>query len=368
MRTDELDFPLPERLVAARPAEQRSQSRLLVVDCAGETWRHERFPELGAILAPGDLLVCNDTRVVPARLLARKSTGGAVEGLWLADRGDGMAECLLSGSRLRPGVELQLANGEYRLRLTDRVAPGRWLLEDIERIGWLRLLAVAGAIPLPPYVRTRRQVLGIPEEEAADAERYQTVWASVPGAVAAPTASLHFDADALAALEARGVRRVELTLHVGAGTFLPVASDDLDAHEMHAESYAVPATTVAALHATRRAGGRVIAVGTTVCRVLEHLARTGCAPEDPLPSADLAGVTQLFLRPGAPFAWTDALLTNFHTPRSTLLALVAAFAEAGGSHGLAFVKRVYAAAVAEEYRFYSYGDASLWLRGPAAKP
>ncbi|TAH39609.1 MAG: tRNA preQ1(34) S-adenosylmethionine ribosyltransferase-isomerase QueA [Planctomycetota bacterium] len=351
MRTDALDFPLPQRLIALHPAAERSAARLLVADCRGGTWEHRVFRELDQILAPGDLLVLNDTRVLAARLVARKASGGGVEGLWLEDCGGGRALCMLSGRSLRPGTELLLRSGEYRLRLLGKAGPGRWLVEDVQGAGWLHLLAAAGATPLPPYIRNRRREAGQSEDSADDRARYQTVWARAEGAVAAPTASLHFDAGLLDALAARGVRTASATLHVGPGTFLPVETARVEDHPMHAERFSIPEQTVRAIAETRAGGGRVIAAGTTVCRALEHAARTG----------EREGETRLFILPGFDFRWTDALLTNFHVPRSTLLALVAAFAQhAGAADGLALVKQVYAAAVAAEYRFFSYGDATLW--------
>ncbi len=353
LRTDELDFPLPEELIALHPPAERPDSRLLVVDCAAGEWVHRRFRDWPGLLREGDLLVLNDTRVVPARILARKPSGGRVEGLWLEARADGRALFLLSGSRLRPGTELLLANGEYRLRLTEKTAPGRWLLEDASGLGWLRLLSQTGATPLPPYIRSRRERAGQAQDSSEDRDRYQTVFAAADGAVAAPTASLHFDAAVLDQLRARGVETATVTLHVGEGTFLPVNAERVEDHPMHAERFSLPAATLSAMAAARARGGRVIAAGTTVCRVLESHGRDGRTE----------GATELFLRPGSRFHAVDALLTNFHTPRSTLLALVAAFAEhAGAADGLDLVKRAYAAAVEQRYRFYSYGDASFWLR------
>ena len=354
LRADELDFPLPEELIALHPPAERPDSRLLAVDCAAGEWSHRQFRDWPGLLRPGDLLVLNDTRVVPARLVARKPSGGRVEALWLEQRPDGRGLFLLSGSRLRPGTELLLANGEYRLRLAEKTAPGRWLLEDGSGLGWLRLLSEVGSTPLPPYIRSRRERAGEADDSPEDRERYQTVFAARDGAVAAPTASLHFDGDTLERIRAGGVETAVVTLHVGEGTFLPVSAGRLEDHPMHAERFAVPPAACEALERARARGGRVIAAGTTVCRVLESYGRDGVRE----------GVTGLFLRPGSRFRRTDALLTNFHTPRSTLLALVAAFAEhAGAPDGLALVKRAYAAAVERRYRFYSYGDVSFWSRG-----
>lgn len=363
MRSEELDFPLPEELVARHPAQARGDARLLVVQGPEAAPRHEDFRALPGLLAPGDLLVLNDTRVLRARLLLRKSTGGAVEGLFLRELGEGDARCMLSGGRLRPGVELGFAadtaaaeaadygeNGmDPALRLEERLGGGVWRVHALGG-DWSALLGRHGAVPLPPYVRRLRTEDGESEEAAEDAGRYQTVWAEHGGSVAAPTASLHFDEELLAALDARGVQRASLTLHVGRGTFLPVEAEHLEEHAMHAERFTVPPQTAAAVERTRAAGGRVIAAGTTVCRALEAWARGE------------EGETRLLIAPGFEFRAVDALLTNFHTPRSTLLALVAGMAQAhGAADGLARVKAVYAEAVARRYRFFSYGDSSLWL-------
>lgn len=362
MRTADLDFHLPGHLIASHPPPERAAARLLVVHCRQGSWEHRRFRDLPELLRPGDLLVLNDTRVVPARIVARKATGGRVEGLWLEERGGGLALCMLSGGRLRPGTELLLPNGPYRLRLESRIAPGRWLVEDADRVGWLRLLAAAGATPLPPYILERRRRGAEAEDSPEDRERYQTVFARAEGSVAAPTASLHFDDELLHAIAARGVETAFLTLHVGSATFEPIRTDRVEDHWTDAEPYSVPGSTLGALHRTRAHGGRILAAGTTACRVLEHLARSGDGPDDPPAASGRRGTTDLFITPGSRFLWTGALLTNFHVPRSTPLALVAAFAaHAGAPDGLDLVQRAYAAAVEQEYRFFSYGDASLWL-------
>ncbi|MFQ5748415.1 MAG: tRNA preQ1(34) S-adenosylmethionine ribosyltransferase-isomerase QueA [Planctomycetota bacterium] len=357
MDTSALDFPLPAGRIALHPAAERAGSRLLVVDCGSGGLDHRSFRDLPGLLHPGDLLVLNDTKVVPARFVARKESGGRVEGFWLKEREKGRALLMLSGGRLRPGVRLLLEGGGA-LRLLEKKAPGRWLVEAEEGSGWLDLLARAGRTPLPPYILRGRRQAGEETDSGEDRGRYQTIWARKPGSVAAPTASLHFDEAALAALEERGVRTAWITLHVGEGTFLPITADRLEEHPMHAEAFHVPAGTLSALHRTRARGGRVVAAGTTACRVLEHLARTGHGPEAESRAGEVAGETRLFLTPGAPFLWTDALLTNFHLPRSTLLALVAAFAgDKGAPDGLALIKGAYAEAIARDYRFFSYGDA-----------
>ncbi len=357
LRTADLDFSLPEELIARHPPAERTAARLLVARGGGHEpgdagIEHRAFADLPHLLAPGDLLVLNDTRVLPARLLLRKATGGLVEGLWLADLGGGRARVMLSGGRLRAGLELFAPAGGL-LRLAAKLAPGEWEVASASAAApasWEAWLERHGATPLPPYVRRARLAAGEPEEERQDRSRYQTIWADAAGSVAAPTASLHFAAPLLAALESRGVQLTRLTLHVGRGTFLPVTAPTLAAHAMHAEAFVVPEAAKEAIAACRARGGRVVAAGTTACRALEADARGE------------HGVTRLMITPGHPWRVVDALLTNFHTPRSTLLALVAAFAERlGAPDGLARVKEVYAAAVAARYRFFSFGDSSLWL-------
>lgn len=361
MRTDELEFPLPEELIALHPPSERAASRLLAASCRSGALRHLRFADLAEVLRPGDLLVRNDTLVVPARIVAHKETGGAVEGLWLETAADGRALLMLSGSRLREGSVLVPDGTDLRLELAEKAAPGRWWLRELSGRGWAHVLERAGRTPLPPYIRSRRVEAGEPETDAEDRARYQSLWARRPGAVAAPTASLHFDARLERALADAGVESAWLTLHVGPGTFQPVAAERLEDHAMHAERFVVPAATLEALQRAHRQAARVVALGTTVCRVLEHLGRHGWAPGEDRRPEDLSGATELFITPGFRFRWTGALVTNFHTPRSTLLALVAAFAQhAGARDGLRQVKEVYAEAVARRYRFYSYGDATFW--------
>lgn len=349
LRADDLDFPLPEDLIARHPAARRAAARLLVA--RGAALEHRAAAELPQLLEPGDLLVLNETRVLPARLLLRKESGGLAEGLWLSEQAGGGARAMLSGGRLRPGLEL-LAGGGGRLILGAKLGPGLWEIGMGEPAApsWAEWLERHGSTPLPPYVRRLREQAGEPEECAEDRERYQTVWARVPGSVAAPTASLHLDQDLLAELAARGVEIGRLSLHVGQGTFLPVTAPTLSEHRMHEESFIIPPELEEAVAACRRRGGRVVAAGTTACRALEAWARGE------------RGSTRLLIAPGHEWRAVDALLTNFHTPRSTLLALVAAFAErCGAPDGLAFVKAAYAEAVARRYRFFSFGDASLWL-------
>lgn len=341
MRRADFSYPLPRELIAQHPLPERAASRLLALDGGSGALRDLRFADFPSLLQPGDLLVVNDTRVLPARLLGRKASGGACELLLerILDTRRILAQARASKG-LRPGTSIAL--------------PGGATAEVIARRGELHELALDrdalayfeahGNMPLPPYLGR--------EAEAADRERYQTVFADEPGAVAAPTAGLHFDRATLQALERAGVGIARLTLHVGAGTFQPLRSDDIAAHRMHAERYCVPAATVAAIEAARQHGGRVVAVGTTVVRALESAAAAG----------DLAatgGETDIFIVPGHRFRVVDALLTNFHLPESTLLMLVAAFA------GRERVLAAYHHAIAGRYRFFSYGDAMFVTPDPA---
>jgi S-adenosylmethionine:tRNA ribosyltransferase-isomerase len=313
MRTAELDYDLPPELVAQRPLARRDDSRLLVYERATGATRHRRFRDLPEELPAGALVVVNDTRVVPARLRLRRPSGGEAEVLLLEPAGDGLWEALARPTkRLRSGMSL----GE--VELVEHRGDGRWLVRLESR--------PSGEAPLPPYI----------VEPLADPERYQTVYADEEGSAAAPTAGLHFTAELLARLE---VERI--TLHVGLDTFRPVTADDLDEHEIHSERYRVEPE---AWERIRRAE-RVVAVGTTTVRVLESLAR----------GAPLEGRTSLFVTPGFAFERVEALVTNFHLPRSTLLALVMAFA------GVEETRELYRTAIEERYRFYSFGDATLIL-------
>ncbi len=337
MQKSDFYYELPDALIAQAPLAERSAARMLIVDGRQGTWEDARICDLPDLLQPGDLLVLNDTRVLPARLQARKATGGAVELLLdrLVDTQDGWF-LAKSSKALRPGMIVHLPGGAVAtVEEKDGMDVRLSLSADAQ---WLPLLEAEGSMPLPPYIRRM--------PEASDRERYQTIYAAHPGAVAAPTAGLHFDANLLAALAARGVERTFVTLHVGAGTFLPVRSDDITEHPMHAETMEVSATTVAAVAATKARGGRVIAVGTTACRALETAAQDGTL-------RPYTGETRLFIYPGKAFQVTDGLLTNFHLPESTLLMLVCAFA------GMECMLAAYRHAVAGGYRFFSYGDAML---------
>jgi S-adenosylmethionine:tRNA ribosyltransferase-isomerase len=335
VRLSDFDYELPPELIAQHPAAERAASRLLHVDPGTGVLEDLTFPDVAALLEPGDLLVVNDTRVIKARLHGHKDTGGEVELLIerVLDSHRALAQARTS-KPLKPGRRITLAgaagaevlarHGEFfELRFGD---------------GVLDVLAKHGEVPLPPYITH--------EARADDEARYQTVYAKVPGAVAAPTAGLHFDDALLAKLAANGVELARLTLHVGAGTFQPVRVDDVSKHVMHSEWYSVPEATVEAIARARAGKGRVVAVGTTALRALESAAADG---------ALRAGTaeTRLFIVPGFRFRVVDRLITNFHLPRSTLLMLVSAFA------GSELLRAAYAEAVAREYRFFSYGDAML---------
>lgn len=335
MSASDFDYELPEELIAQEPSAERTGARLLHVPASGEI-RHRRFAELPALLRPRDLLVLNETRVIPARLALRRASGGSVEALLVRPATPARWRALLRpAKRLRVGETLAGEGEGWRARITSLGAGGEGELEfdgaPVERI-----LEAEGRVPLPPYVRR--------PPDARDRERYQTVYARVPGAVAAPTAGLHFDAPMLAALESGGVEVARIVLHVGPGTFRPLPDGSLDAHRLDPERFEVPADVRDRAAAARRAGGRVVAVGTTVVRALEADA------------AGARGETDLFIRPPFDFRAVDCLLTNFHLPRSSLLCLVAAFT------GRERILDAYRTAVRERYRFYSYGDATFLER------
>jgi len=333
---DDFDYELPPELIAQHPGQTRSGSRLLCVSAGSIS--DSRFSELPELLSPGDLLVFNDTKVIKARLFGKKETGGHIEVLIerVLSEHEALAQ-VHAGRAAKPGSMLRLAGGLdvrvlgragefYHLRFSE----GTSVLEQLER---------HGSVPLPPYITHT--------PDAGDERRYQTVYARSAGAVAAPTAGLHFDEPLLAALAQRGVEFAYVTLHVGAGTFQPVRTKTLAEHCMHAERYEIPAATAAAIERTRGRGGRIVAVGTTTVRCLEASAAAHGAP--------LAGAaeTDLFITPGFEFRAVDRLITNFHLPKSTLLVLVSAFA------GIEPIRRAYRHAVEQRYRFYSYGDAML---------
>ena len=342
MLVRDFDFELPADRIAQRPLA-RGASRLLVLD-AQDAARHRSIGELPDLLRPGDLLVVNDTRVLAARLFARRVPGGARIELLLAERLDPVTwDCLVRpGRKARPGVRLELSE-RLRAEVTGQGEEGRRRVVFSEPVE--PHLETLGHVPLPPYIDRA--------DEPEDRERYQTVWAREPGAIAAPTAGLHFSRELLAALDARGVERAAVTLHVGLGTFKPVTAELVHEHRMDAERWTVPEATAAALARARADRRRVVAVGTTVVRALESAAEAG----DGAPAAG-TGATELFIVPGYRFRVVDVLLTNFHLPRSTLLMLVSAFA------GRERVLAAYREAVELGYRFFSYGDAMLAERSP----
>ena len=340
-------YELPDSLIAQAPAANRPDSRLLHLIRQDGTLTDRRFSELPGLLRPGDVLVLNDTRVLPARFISRRQSGGRIEGLYLHETPQGEWVVLLKGAnRCRPGERLSL-DEQAALVLGRRLEEGQWEVRPDPAGSPEAILNRVGLTPLPPYIRRRGEAA---PADALDRARYQTVYARVAGAVAAPTAGLHFTQAMLNALEAGGVARAFVTLHVGLGTFLPVKSPALEGHRMHREWYELPAATVEQIERARSAGGRVVAVGTTVVRVLESAARQG-------PLRPQCGWTDLFLYPPADFAVVDALVTNFHLPASTLLMLVAAFCSPGATEGRDQILAAYRHAVAQGYRFYSYGDA-----------
>ncbi len=344
MQITDLDYVLPEELIAQEPLAQRDASRLLLLDVTARSVEDHQFVELPHLLPPS-LFIFNDTRVLPARLFGQKSTGGRVELLLLSRANEGRDRWLAMGRSskgLREGMELTLCEGRLSARVVRILQSGRLEVELRSDAGVDEVIQEAGQVPLPPYIR--RPAL------ESDRSRYQTVYARNPGAVAAPTAGLHFTERTLSALERAGHWSAYVTLHVGPGTFRPVQVDTLDEHEMHEEAYQIPETTVATVERARAEGRPVVAVGTTVVRTLESSVDSGGAPRAG------TGTTRLFIRPPYRFRVVDHLLTNFHLPRSTLLALVMAFA------GTELTRSGYRHAAEQRYRFFSYGDAML-IRG-----
>jgi S-adenosylmethionine:tRNA ribosyltransferase-isomerase len=344
LKLADFDYALPPERIAQEPLPERDASRLLVLDRATGRRRHAGIRELPDLLSPGDLLVVNRSRVIPARLLGQKTgTGGQAEVLLVRRLPDGCWEALVwPGRRLRPGHEIRVAPDlRVRIESESRGEKGLRLVRLLGDADDEALVARHGHMPLPPYIAR--------PDRPEDRERYQTVYARETGSVAAPTAGLHFTPELLDRLDARGVRRAEIVLHVGPGTFLPVKVDDVEQHHVPAEPCEVPAATADAIRRARACGGRVVAVGTTTVRTLESAALEGGLVSPG------SGETDLVVVPGFRFRVVDALVTNFHLPRSSLLLLVAAFA------GREAVLAAYAEAIEERYRFYSYGDAMLIL-------
>ena len=338
MKKSEFNFELPEELIAQTPLQQRDQSRLMHLDRATGAIEHRHFYELPDLLRKGDCLVLNDSRVLPARLLGVRTSGGSVELVLLRDLGEGRWECLSRpGRKTKPGTQLSFGNGELKAEVESVTDGGNRIVRFRYEGIFLEVLEKLGRMPLPPYIKA----------ELKDPERYQTVYSREVGSAAAPTAGLHFTKELLAEIEARGVRIAYVTLHVGLGTFRPVKEEEIEDHPMHAEYCIVPEETARLVNETKQSGGRVIAVGTTSCRTLESF-----ADENGL-LKPCSGWTSIFIYPGYRFRCLDALVTNFHLPESTLIMLVSALA------GRENVLNAYRIAVEERYRFFSFGDAML---------
>ena len=336
MRKSDFYFDLPEELIAQTPLERRDSSRLLHLDKVTGELEHRHFYDLLDYLREGDCMIFNDSRVLPARLIGARPTGGSVELVLLRDLGEGRWECLSRpGRKTKPGTEILFGNGELKATV-EQVAEGgnRIVRFDYEGI-FLEVLERLGKMPLPPYIK----------EELQDSERYQTVYSREIGSAAAPTAGLHFTKELMDRIAAKGVKLCYVTLHVGLGTFRPVKAEEIEDHEMHSEFCVIPEETARIVSETKKQGGRVIAVGTTSCRTLESFAQE----DGSLPAA--SGWTNIFIYPGYRFQCVDALITNFHLPESTLIMLVSALA--GREH----VLHAYEEAVKERYRFFSFGDA-----------
>jgi S-adenosylmethionine:tRNA ribosyltransferase-isomerase len=344
MRTDELDFDLPPELIAQEPPAVRSASRLLHYQKRDRSIGHRTFSDLPQLLRRGDLLVFNDARVIPARFTLRKDTGGRIEGLFLSEESPGQWRVLLKNVGKGVGVKLLFSDdAKIAARVLEKLEDGEYRIAIEPPTPAMLLLERLGRMPLPPYIRREKEH---DARDELDRARYQTVFAKSPGAVAAPTAALHFTPELLHEFEACGVARTHVTLHVGMGTFKPVTSETLEGHAMHVERYSIDPVAAAALNAAKKEGRRIVAVGTTSARVLESQpADAGFAARE--------GETGIFIRP--PYQWkhVSALITNFHLPRSTLIALVAAMT------GLEEQRRIYREAVEARYRFFSYGDAML---------
>ncbi|MBL7185424.1 MAG: tRNA preQ1(34) S-adenosylmethionine ribosyltransferase-isomerase QueA [Phycisphaerae bacterium] len=348
MKTEKLNYDLPSELIAQQPLRVRSDSRLLVLNrCAGDI-QDSRFRRLGHFLFPGDCLVLNDTKVVPARFFARRSSGARLEGLFLDENTDGVWTVYLKGARkVRPREQLYLKDRQdadfCTAELLEKTDFGRCKLKLGIDAGARTVLERIGFPPLPPYIKRDP---GAPGLAADDELRYQTVYARKAGAVAAPTAGLHFTETLIERLKHAGIRFAFITLHVGAGTFKPVATEYLEDHQIHSEQFSIDEENAGIIEAARNGGGRIVPVGTTSMRVLETVAAGS-------EIRATTGATELFITPGYEFKIADAMITNFHLPKSTLLALVAAFA------GLENVLAAYDHAIEQQYRFYSYGDAML---------
>ncbi len=346
MKTEKLDYDLPGELIAQHPVPDRSDSRLLVLNRGTGDIIDSRFRNLGDFLSPGDCLILNNTKVLPARFFARRATGGKLEGLFLAESTGGAWDVMLKGTRkLKPGETLYLKdkrkNNFSKAVLLEKTGRGRCLLKIETNANAESILERIGFPPLPPYIKRDDD----PAAAQEDKLRYQTVYARVSGAVAAPTAGLHFTNRLIEQLQQGGIDFAHVTLHVGTGTFKPVATENLEDHRIHAERFTIDAENAAKINNAKDAGRRIVAVGTTSSRALETMGASRIEA--------VTGTTELFITPGYKFKFIDAMITNFHLPKTTLLALVAAFA------GLENILAAYSHAVARRYRFYSYGDAMM---------
>ena len=336
MKTSDFNYDLPQELSAQTPLDRRDGSRLMTLDKTTGEIGHHHFYDLPQFLRPGDCLVLNNSRVLPARLIGHRPTGGAVEILLLVDKGGDVWECLVRpGKKLREGARVTFGEGQLQAEVQEVLPDGNRLVHFEYKGIFLEVLEELGRMPLPPYIKA----------ELKDQERYQTVYSKVVGSAAAPTAGLHFTPELLEQIETMGVKLCYVTLHVGLGTFRPVKEDEITEHEMHSEYCVIPRETADIINETKKNGGRVICVGTTSCRTLESW-----AAEDGTMTAT-GGWTNIFIYPGYRFKVMDALVTNFHLPESTLIMLVSALA--GREH----VLNAYNEAVREKYRFFSFGDA-----------
>ena len=338
MRTHDFYYELPQELIAQTPLQRRDQSRLMTLNRITGALEHHYFYELPKFLKSGDCLVLNNSRVLPARLLGHRATGGAAEILLLTDKGDNLWECLVRpGIKMRTGATVTFGDGQLRATVEAVLPDGNRMVRFQYQGIFLEVLERLGKMPLPPYIK----------EELQDGERYQTVYSKITGSAAAPTAGLHFTSELLNQIQSMGVRLAYVTLHVGLGTFRPVQVDELETHQMHSEFCQISQEAADLINETKASGGRVICVGTTSCRTVESFANEdGTVPAR-------SGWTDIFIYPGYRFKCLDALITNFHLPESTLIMLVSALA--GREHTLA----AYQEAVAKRYRFFSFGDAML---------
>jgi len=351
LAASDFGYDLPEGLVAQRPCAPRDHCRLMCLNRHDQSISHEFFYELPRLLRPGDLLVVNNTRVIPAKFNCLRKSGAKIEGLFLRETGPGQWEVMLrNAGRCSPGEKLELMGAEeIGLKLLTKLEHGLWTAEIPPGLSTIQLLGKIGRTPLPPYISRK----GAPPD-LSDQKDYQTVYASSPGAVAAPTAGLHFTERVLSELSEKDISLASVTLHVGLGTFAPVRQESLSDHKMHREWYDLPQSTAREINNARRQSRRIVAVGTTSIRVLESAAASGEAHLEAQ-----SGWTDLFVYPPSRFRVVDALITNFHLPHSTLLMLVAAFCSPGREDGLRMLLNAYREAVRYKYMFYSYGDAML---------